>query len=172
MLDQKAILNVLLKEKNSFFAFAWSIVRDAHKAEDVYQEMTIKALNFTDGFNNDIHLKSWCRTVIRNRCIDDIRKETNRRNILEKSVIDLIEADLDSRDMEKENQTIDDLRDCIGGLTAKSQEIIRMRYFQSMQAKKVAEVLQKKPETVYKALQRIYQSLRTCVENKNIGEKA
>ena len=68
--------------------------------------------------------------------------------------------------------TIDSLKDCINNLTENSQEIIRMRYFKSMQAKKVAEALQRKPETVYKALQRIYQSLRICIENKSIGEQA
>ncbi len=38
-----------------------------------------------------------------------------------------------------------------------------------MQAKKVAEHLNRKPDAVYKSLQRIYQKLRECISSKNLA---
>ena len=102
MLDQQKILNVLLTERNRMFTFAWSIVRNVHTAEDVFQEMMIKSINQTKGFESEGQLLSWARTVIRNRCFDIVYSEKNRRNLLEKSVVDLLQKDLESRDMEKE----------------------------------------------------------------------
>lgn len=170
MLDQKSILNVLLKERNRLFSFAWAIVRNIHTAEDIYQEMTIKAFNVKTSFENEFQLLSWSKTVIRNRCFDIIKKDSNRRNILEKSVVDIIEKDLDERDLVQEEKNIHLLKECISGLTDNSREIIRLRYFKSMQAKKVAESLNRKPDAVYKALQRIYQKLRECIQGKTVGE--
>jgi RNA polymerase sigma-70 factor, ECF subfamily len=168
MLDQNSTLNVLLRERTRLFTFAWSIVKDVHTAEDVFQEMMIKSMANKQAFENEFQLLGWARTVVRNRCFDIVYKENNRRNILEKSVIDLVQKDLDSRDMEKEERDITFLKECIGTLTNNSREIIKLRYFHSMQAIKVAEELQRKPDAVYKSLQRIYQKLRECMQAKTL----
>lgn len=169
MLDQQQILNVLLQERNRIFTFAWSIVRNVHTAEDVFQETMIKSMNQKKGFENEAQLLGWSRTVTRNRCFDIVYKEKNRRNILEKSVTELIQKDLDERDMEKEEKNISVLKECLSGLTDNSREIIKLRYFHSMQAKKVAEHLDRKPDAVYKSLQRIYQKLRDCISSKSLA---
>ena len=168
MLDQKQILNALLQERNRMFTFAWSIVRNVHTAEDVFQETMIKSMNHKNGFESEGQLLGWARTVIRNRCYDIVYQEKNRKNILDKSVVELLQKDLDERDMEKEERKISVLKECLGGLTENSREIIKLRYFNSMQAKKVAEHLNRKPDAVYKSLQRIYQKLRDCISSKDL----
>ena len=60
----------------------------------------------------------------------------------------------------------DALRNCIDGLSEKSRETIRMRYFEGLRGNQVAEKLGRKPETVYKALQRIYVTLAQCIQRK------
>lgn len=169
MLNQQQILNTLLQERNRIFTFAWSIVKNVHTAEDVYQETMIKSMNQGKGFENEAQLLGWARTVTRNRCFDIVYKEKNRRNILEKSVSELLQKDLEERDMDKEEKNISILKDCLGGLTDNSKEIIKLRYFHSMQAKKVAEKLNRKPDAVYKSLQRIYQKLRDCISSKGLS---
>lgn len=169
MLNQQQILNTLMQERNRIFTFAWSIVKNVHTAEDVYQETMIKSMNQVKGFENEAQLLGWARTVTRNRCFDIVYKEKNRRNILQKSVADLLQKDLEERDMEKEEKDISVLKDCLGSLTENSREIVRLRYFKSMQAKKVAEHLDRKPDAVYKSLQRIYQKLRDCIASKGLS---
>ena len=168
MLDQQQILNTLLGDRNRLFTFAWSIVRNVHTAEDVYQETMIKSMNHKQGFESENQLTAWARTVVRNRCFDIVYKEKNRRNILEKSAVELIQKDLEERDLEKEEESISVLKDCLGSLTDNSREIVKLRYFNNMQAKKVAEHLNRKPDAVYKSLQRIYQKLRECITNKSL----
>lgn len=172
MLNQQEILNTLLQERNRLFTFAWSIVKNVHTAEDVYQETMIKSMNSKNGFENEAQLLGWARTVTRNRCFDIVYKEKNRRNILEESVDDLLQKDLEERDMDKEEKNISVLKDCLGSLTDNSREIIKLRYFHSMQAKMVAEKLNRKPDAVYKSLQRIYQKLRECISSKGLNEGA
>lgn len=166
MLDQQNILNALLSERNRLFTLAWSIVRCVHTADDIFQETLIKSMNNKSGFESDVKLLAWAKTVIRNRCYDYVYKEKNRKNILESSVIDLIEKDLQERDMEAEESEISVLKECIGGLTDNSREIIRLRYFKGMKAIDVAKLLERKPDAVYKSLQRIYQKLKECIQSK------
>ena len=60
----------------------------------------------------------------------------------------------------------DALNDCLEGLSEKARETIKMRYFEGLRGKQVAEKLGRKPEAVYKALQRIYVTLAECIERK------
>ena len=54
-------------------------------------------------------------------------------------------------------------------LSEKSRQIIRMRYFDGLAGIRVAEKLGRKPETVYKSLQRIYVTLAQCIERKIVA---
>ena len=54
-------------------------------------------------------------------------------------------------------------------MSEKSRETIRMRYFEGLRGKQVAEKLGRKPETVYKTLQRTYVTLAQCIEQKKLA---
>ena len=77
-----------------------------------------------------------------------------------------MDAELERRDTSDMSLRADALRKCLDGLTDKARATIRMRYFEGLRGKQVAEKLGRKPETVYKALQRIYVTLADCIEKK------
>ena len=58
------------------------------------------------------------------------------------------------------------LHNCLDELSEKSRETIRLRYFEGLRGSQVAEKLGRKPEAVYKALQRIYVTLAQCILRK------
>jgi len=167
MIDKKDILKCLMDDKPRLFAFAWSLIRDPHSSEDVFQDMIIKALSSENHFESTLHLKNWSRTVIRNQCFDLIKKN-KRKTHLSNDLIDKIEQDLDSRDMTHEETSHVHLSDCLNELTEQTREIIKLRYFNNLQALKVAEILDKKPDAIYKTLQRAYQTLKVCLQKKSL----
>ena len=86
--------------------------------------------------------------------------------LLDESILDLVDADLESRDTSDMPLRADALRRCLDGLSDTSRETIRMRYFEGLRGTQVAERLGRKPEAVYKALQRIYVTLAQCIQRK------
>lgn len=169
MLNKNEILKTLMDEKQKLFAFAWTLLRDPHSSDDVFQEMVIKALNSESHFKSLLHLKNWSRTVIRNQCLDLI-KQNKKQTFLTDELIDKIEHDFQERDLSEENHSLLYLKDCISHLTEQTQEILKLRYSSNIQANEMADILNKKTDAIYKVLQRAHQSLKVCIQNKGIAQ--
>ena len=165
-MDRTEILKVLMPERTKQIALAWSILRQSHLAEDAYQDMLAKVFENKDIFEGSQHLCGWSWRVLRNRCYELIRQQKYQVTLLDESILNLVDAELEHRDTSDMPLRADALRNCIDGLSEKSRETIRMRYFEGMRGNQVAEKLGRKPEAVYKALQRIYVTLAQCIQKK------
>ncbi|MEM0896666.1 MAG: sigma-70 family RNA polymerase sigma factor [Verrucomicrobiota bacterium] len=165
-MKREEIINVLLSERTKLVAFGWSLLRDSHAAEDVYQELMVKVLDREREFEGPKHLKAWSWTVVRNRCYELVRQKNYRQRILEDSILDLVDQNLEQRDPGEVSDRVEALRGCLARLTDNARNIVRLRYFEGMSGKEVAEALDRKTDAVYKALQRIYATLAGCIEEK------
>jgi len=155
-----------MPERTKQIALAWSILRNSHLSEDVYQDMLAKVFENDGIFEGPQHLSDWSWKVLRNRCYELIRQQKYQVTLLDESVLNLVDAELECRETSDMSLRADALRNCIDGLSEKSRETIRMRYFEGLRGNQVAEKLGRKPETVYKALQRIYVTLAQCIQRK------
>ena len=160
------ILKVLMPERTKQIALAWSILRQAHLSEDAYQDMLARVFENSDIFEGPQHLRDWSWKVLRNRCYELIRRQKYKTVLLDESILELVDADLEHRDTTDMPARVDALHNCIKELSDKSRQTIRMRYFDGLAGTRVAEKLGRKPETVYKSLQRIYVTLAQCIERK------
>ena len=165
-MDRNEILRVLMPERTKQIALAWSIVRQAHLSEDAYQDMLAKVFENEASFEGPQHLRDWSWKVLRNRCYELIRQRKYKPILLDESILSLVDTELESRDTSDMAQRADALHTCLKGLSEKSRETIRLRYFMGLRGKQVAEKLGSKPEAVYKALQRIYVSLAECIQKR------
>ena len=165
-MDRSEILSVLMPERTKQIALAWSILRNSHLSEDAYQDMLARVFENDDIFEGRQHLRDWSWKVLRNRCYDLIRQRKYQVTLLDESILNLVDAELECRETSDMSLRADALRNCIDGLSEKSRETIRMRYFEGLRGNQVAEKLGRKPETVYKALQRIYATLAQCIQRK------
>ena len=165
-MDRNEILRILMPERTKQIALAWSILRKSDLSEDAYQDMLAKVLENDGIFEGPGHLRDWSWKVLRNRCFELIRQQKYQVTLLDDSILDLVDAELECRDTSDMPLRADALRNCIDGLSEKSRETIRMRYFEGLRGNQVAEQLGHKPEAVYKALQRIYVTLAQCIERK------
>ena len=155
-----------MPERTKQISLAWSILRQSHLSEDAYQDMLAKVFENEGIFEGPGHLRDWSWKVLRNRCYELIRQQKYKFTLLDDSILDLVDAELEHRDASDMAQRADALRNCIDGLSEKSRQTLRMRYFEGLRGTQVAEELGHKPETVYKALQRIYVTLADCIQRK------
>ena len=155
-----------MPERTKQIALAWSILRQSHLSEDAYQDMLARVFENDGIFEGPQHLRDWSWKVLRNRCYELIRQQKYQVTLLDESILNLVDAELEGRDTTDMPLRADALRNCLDALSAKSRETIRMRYFEGLRGNQVAEKLGRKPEAVYKALQRIYTSLAQCIQRK------
>lgn len=169
-MDRKDILSVLMPERTRQIALAWSILRESHLAEDAYQDMLIKVFANEAEFEGPKHLRDWSWKVLRNRCYELIRQRNNRAALLDKAVSDLIDSELETRDIAELDQQADALRACLERLTENARNIIQLRFHDGLSGKEVASRLGRKPDAIYKNLQRIYSTLGECIR-RELSEK-
>ena len=160
------MLSVLMPERTKQVGLAWSILRQSQLAEDAYQDMLAKVFEKQETFEGPKHLRDWSWKVLRHRCYELIRQRKRRPSLLDESILELVDSELESRETPDVAQRADALRTCLDGLTVRSRDIIRLRYFEGLQGIQVAEELDCKPDAIYKSLQRIYVALADCIRRE------
>ena len=165
-MERNEILRILMPERTKQIALAWSILRQSQLSEDVYQDMLARVLENEGIFEGPQHLRDWSWKVLRNRCYELIRQQKYQVTLLDESILDLVDAELESREFLDMPSRIDALHTCLEALSEQSRDTIKMRYFDGMRGNQIAEKLGRKPETVYKSLQRIYATLSECIQRK------
>lgn len=160
-----------MPERTKQIALAWSILNDRQLAEDAYQDTVAKAYKNEAIFEGPQHLREWSWKVLRHRCYELIRKRKSRKALLDESVLELVDAELEARQSAGLEARADALQQCLDTLTDNARNVVRLRFFDGLSGKQVAEKLGRKPDAVYKALQRIYVTLADCINQKTVEPK-
>jgi RNA polymerase sigma-70 factor, ECF subfamily len=164
MLAADQITAVLFGERLPLTAYIATVTHDFHVAEDIFQEMCVKAVSRDSEFESVEHLVNWARTVGKNRGIDVLRARDGRSTGLSDRLLATL-ADEWPRKSETDGLG-EALAACLERLTANNRELLRLRYFERRACPEVATLMGKKLETVYQALARVHKSLGDCVRNR------
>jgi RNA polymerase sigma factor (sigma-70 family) len=152
-------------------AYAYALLKDWSLAQDVFQEAVI-ALNekaSSVDINNPTH---WLKSVIKNKCVDLIRKRdrTQKREeqislILEKKFDQI----LNNEKVEVHKAREQALHQCMEKLTSDSRNIIIAFYKSKFSCDRIAELYHKSTNAVRLVLSRSRTELRQCVKNSTEG---
>jgi len=118
--------------------YAFSIVRNREDAEDAVQEALLKAYKELSSYDHSKSFKGWWFTIIRNCCLDLLRKRQVR------SASDDIELDdLPSLKIsrQKELEQEDEISWALNQLTPEQRQIIELRYFGDCSYREISEAL-------------------------------
>lgn len=94
-MDRSEILKILMPERTKQVALAWSILRQSHLSEDAYQDMLARVFENDGIFEGPQHLRDWSWKVLRNRCYELIRQQKYQVKLLDESILDLVDAELE-----------------------------------------------------------------------------
>jgi len=73
-ISEQDILRTLMKSRDRIAAAAWVVVRDAHAAEDIFQNVALKALTKEISFEAEGAVLSWAFITARREGIDWLRR--------------------------------------------------------------------------------------------------
>ena len=68
---------------DSIHNYAYSLTQNGEDANDLVQETYIKALTYRDKFDPSTNLKAWTYTIMKNTFINNYRRETRVRKIVD-----------------------------------------------------------------------------------------
>ncbi|MBI1369129.1 MAG: sigma-70 family RNA polymerase sigma factor [Planctomycetes bacterium] len=167
---EKQIVSVLLSDRAAILARIDMVVGDFHRAEDVLQELSVRALDHRDSIENEVHLRRWLRTTGRNIAIDLLRHDAARPAVLNSEVLDLLEAPLDRLDALEAGETQGAIRRCIDELSPYHRQLIEHRYRMNLSGEALAAAMGRSANTIKVALTRAHRALLECFRRRISGE--
>ncbi|MDP6793776.1 MAG: sigma-70 family RNA polymerase sigma factor [Verrucomicrobiota bacterium] len=165
-LSEQDILKQLMSQRDRISAATWLVVRDAHIAEDIFQNVTLKAMDKKVTFDSGGALMSWALITARREGIDWLRHQKNVPVSLDETILEVLEAEWANESLGQAGSRSQALRDCLDELPAKSRELLRQRYFDGQRCEEVAAALGTKLDAIYKRLSRLHHALKDCIETK------
>lgn len=161
MLRIEEVTALLIANRLPLTAFVAGVTRDFHLAEDVFQEVCVKAVAGSVTFESSSHLIHWARMTGKNRAIDIMRVRDGRYQGLSEEVLASLSSEWPLFGMV--NPLQEALSSCLETITPNNRELLKLRYFEQKPCDQVAQIMGRKIETVYQALSRLHKSLGDCI---------
>ncbi len=165
-LNEPDILQILMKARTRIAAAAWVIVRDTHAAEDIFQNVALKAMTRAVTFDSEAAVCSWAFITARREGIDWLRKRGRETNCLDAGILEMLENDWLTEPVDPSGARVEALRECLDSVPENSRKLLRLRYFEGYSCEEVADQLGAGLNAVYKRVSRLHQSLKNCIEDR------
>lgn len=166
-LTQEDIVRTLLSARTRISASAWMVVRDVQAAEDIFQNLSVKALSGGASFELEAQLVSWAHITARHEALNWLRSRKGRTLSLDETVLDLVASEWGER---KEGAQVEALRDCLATLPSGSRQILDLRYSEERSCADIGRQLGLGLDAVYQRLSRLHRAVKQCTERRLAGE--
>lgn len=157
--DRDAYREIVDRYKRRAYHVALGFVGDPQDALDVSQSAFIKAYKNLKRFDTGRPFPPWFYRILRNLCLDHIRRSKRRREVPLSEV--LIFAD-DSAEREMQMA----LRQAIDALAVEQREVVMLHYFEGLSYKEMASMLGKPMGTIMSTLYHARQKLKVALKGE------
>lgn len=147
-------------------AYVTSIVRDYKDRDDVLQDIAVAAFESFDSYDPERPFVPWVMGVARNQVHLYLRQSHRDRLRFHNDTVDHLATAI-SEVSNQQIHRLDALKDCLTHLEGRAEEICRLRYQSDLKPSTIAKNLGMTPNSVAKALQRIRDQLRECINRKS-----
>ena len=146
-------------------AFVVSVVRDFASRDDVLQEVAIAVIESFDRYDPERPFTAWALGIAKNQIRLHLRRQQRERLVFDDELIATLASAFEETSPER-LRPLDFLKECIGALPGRARELCDLRYAQNIKPAVIAASVGMTANSVAKALQRIREQLRECVEQK------
>ena len=143
--DNSSFEVLLNRHKNRVFAFIMSKIKNKDLSEDIFQDTYIKVVNSLQKgkYNEEGKFLPWVMRIAHNLVIDHFRKQKKMQMIRSNNDFDIFDVIKDSKINADEklikDQIFSDLNSLIDKLPSDQKEVLKMRYYEELSFKKIAE---------------------------------
>ncbi len=164
---QTEFLRHFLRHQNDIRAVIGSMVRDPSAADDVFQEVALVLWKKFDEFDASRSFGAWARGIAVRQVWQSFERQ--RRTpvpFAPETMETLLRAFDEEPEPAPDAERAAALRRCIGRLPEKSRRLLHMRYEGRMKLREMAEQLSTTLDATHKALSRLRDALRRCIERE------
>jgi DNA-directed RNA polymerase specialized sigma24 family protein len=86
-------VRALIRDRAKLLGYIWAIVRDHHLADDLFQDVTVLAIERARDIQDEAHLLLWSRKTARYKALEVMRSKAFRMMSLDADVLELLEVD-------------------------------------------------------------------------------
>lgn len=151
------------------YKYCYGMLRNKQEAEDVMQEVFIKAYRNMDRISDAYTISSWLYKVAYNHCLNIIRRNKLFFFMPIREELQLPEAYNDPA-ME-DSELSDQLTEVISKLSAADRSVLLLRVIEEKSYEEIAAIFDKQPDAVRKQFERARKKVRGYLE-KGEGVKA
>lgn len=152
----------------SVLHFAFSRLRDRDEAEDVFQEVFVRAYRARDSLRESSKVKAWLLSVTANVCRDRMRWwQRQWRHTIADEVPDLVDPAADTPQIAVTRVRDEALWRKILSLPPPYRNVIILHYFEDMSTRSIAEVLGCNEQTVKTRLHRARKRLKDLLAEED-----
>ncbi|HXX94236.1 MAG TPA: sigma-70 family RNA polymerase sigma factor [Planctomycetota bacterium] len=170
-LGPEEIVRTLLGARTRISGSIWMVTRDVQAAEDIFQNVSVKALSEGPHFEGPPQLISWARIVARNEALNWIRDRKGKEGSLKEVALDLVDQEWDEEARQgREGERAQAVRGCLEGLSRESRRILELRYAEGRSSGEISRETGVRLEAVYQRLSRLHRALKRCTEERLAGQ--
>ncbi|MDY3552225.1 sigma-70 family RNA polymerase sigma factor [Gemmata sp. JC717] len=145
-------------------AFVTSLVRDFQDRDDVLQETAVAVLNAFGRYDPAQPFVAWAIGIARNQVRLHCRRKNRERIAFDSDAVDALAHAFAV--VPPHDPRLDHLGRCVEALDPQAKELCRLRYELDLKPARIGERTGTAASAVAKALQRVRDRLRACVERK------
>ncbi len=150
-------------------AFVTAVVRDFKDRDDLMQDIAVAVFESFDRYDPERPFVQWAMGVARNQFKVYLRQRKRHLAVFDPETIEVLETAF-SEMPAAASRELDFLQDCLKSLDGRGRELCELRYQDGLKPAAISETLKLPGTAVRKALQRIREQLRACVERKAAAE--
>ncbi len=155
------IVDYIIKNQNKFYRLAFSYVQNQEDALDAVQSAVCKALEHSSDLKNKNAVKTWFYRILVNECLL-LLKEKRKFPLMGEAEPEEIPYE------ELEMEPKEDLYSHINRLEEDVQTIIKLRFYQELSLKEIAEILEMNLNTVKAKLYRGLKTLKVAIQEVDV----
>lgn len=155
--------------------YAYGLLRHHARAEDAVHEAYLVVMDKYDQFEEGTSLIAWCRTIVRYKVAEMVRKERRLVPVEQRILDDAVESafQLTQNDSQagRYNTLAEALEHCLSRLADEQRSLLSAHYHEQLNYEELAARFSLRIETVRKRLYRIRAELRDCaMKRKTLRE--
>ena len=173
--DRKETATILfLAHRHYIKAVAMRYLPYSHLADEVVQQVYVDFVSKADTWNFDGNIKSLLAVMTQN--IARAYWKSESRNLPEKlqKIAEFVQkiAEDDPVEADQYAEHLQALRKCLKKAPEKTGELVHLHYFDGMSFKEIASKMDINPDSVYRAVYRLREKMRLCIERVMQGKEA
>jgi len=173
--DQKAFAELYRLTSSQLYAIALRILRDPAAAEEVLQEAYVSIWHHAGSYSAaKSQAPTWLTSIVRNRCLDQLRRREVDTVTLSRDDGDDADLDLPAEgptavEMLLNGAAAKSVRQCVDALEGAQKQAIALAFYQGLSHAELARHMREPLGTVKSWIRRGLERLKLCLDRAGVA---